>query len=79
MSKPPSAALFLTASSLPTSTSLAIPSFKILSAASRVLMSSVSGSTIVLMLDFALSLITSINPMIKWLLSFVTVILWELA
>ena len=75
MSKPPSAALFLTASSLPTSTSLAIPSFKILSAASRVLISSVSGSTIVLMLDFALSLITSINPMIKWLLSFVTVVL----
>ena len=37
----------------------------------------VSGSTIVLMLDFALSLITSINPMIKWLLSFVTLILRE--
>ena len=48
---------------------LATPSFRILSVASIVLISSVSGSTIVLMLFFALSLSKSTNPMIKWLLS----------
>ena len=65
MSYPSSAALFLTASSLPTRITFAIPSFKIFSVAARVLLSSVSGSTIVFTFAFALSLSVSINPMIK--------------
>ena len=69
ISNPPSAAFLLISSSLPMRIILATPSFRILSVASIVLISSVSGSTIVLMLFFALSLSKSTNPMIKWLLS----------
>ena len=56
---------FLIASSLPTRTTSAIPSFRICAVASYVLLSSVSGSTITFLSAFALALIVSINPMIS--------------